>query len=388
MRLTKPIGYLAVLTVVLTSTFNGSVVMAQDISSQTTPGSPTHLMADMQKSPDFGKPVTPTEKLPESELTHILFSHDWLISNDADPDPNAIKITFPKSWTQETPLVKDTPIELIVPTRLLNSSNTSINSNEMTVTFPTRYFKGLPIVPNTSNTKNSASATGGVYAVDNIEYQEALGYDASNGDNITGAWGDVTPYYYSNSGESFWVYHEIEFHTNHDPRPGFDDPYYDTFEIVSVMGSQTTTRVFVAVYRDGQWATAPSFLSINVNFGDCIGYQFMIESWGWACYFQDTSYNWYYNSLTDSTPPSRLIYIAGSAEIDTMGGISNDFMAETYPLTVKGLETNGSSWQTASYISQRFSDTRKWTQYAQYASVSGTLNLSGLSFCEYDSPYV
>ena len=40
--------------------------------------------------------------VPESEMTHILLTKTWLEKNDMNPDPYAVRITFPKSWINET----------------------------------------------------------------------------------------------------------------------------------------------------------------------------------------------------------------------------------------------------------------------------------------------
>jgi hypothetical protein len=89
---------------------------------------------------------TPSEPLPESELTRITFSKEWLLENDVEPDPGTVKITFPASWLEESPPVDagDESIELTVPTDMLNAHNESTNPDEITVSFPVYYFDGLP----------------------------------------------------------------------------------------------------------------------------------------------------------------------------------------------------------------------------------------------------
>jgi hypothetical protein len=92
---------------------------------------------------------TPSEPLPESELTRITFSKNWLLENDVEPDPGTVRITFPASWLEESPPVAadDESVELTVPTNMLNAHNESTNPDEITVSFPVYYFKGLPVPP-------------------------------------------------------------------------------------------------------------------------------------------------------------------------------------------------------------------------------------------------
>jgi len=93
--------------------------------------------------------VIPGEPMPESELTRITFSKNWLLENDVEPDPATVKITFPASWLEESPSVApdDEGVELTVPTDMLNAHNESTNPEEITVSFPVYYFEGLPVPP-------------------------------------------------------------------------------------------------------------------------------------------------------------------------------------------------------------------------------------------------
>jgi len=87
--------------------------------------------------------------VPESGMVHIIFSLNWILNNDAEPDPNTIKITFPESWLTDAPLIlkNDSPVELSVPRRLLDDHNGSKDPGFYTVVFPNYYFKGLPDLP-------------------------------------------------------------------------------------------------------------------------------------------------------------------------------------------------------------------------------------------------
>jgi len=91
--------------------------------------------------------VTPSEPLPESELTRITFSKNWLLENDVEPDPGTAKISFPASWLEEHPLVAadEESVALAVPTNMLNAHNESTNPDKITVSLPNYYFKGLPV---------------------------------------------------------------------------------------------------------------------------------------------------------------------------------------------------------------------------------------------------
>jgi len=91
--------------------------------------------------------LTPSEPLPESELTRIIFSKDWLLENDVEPDPATVKITFPAAWLEESPPLSpnDETVVLTVPTDMMHDFNESANPDEITVVFPNYYFTGLPV---------------------------------------------------------------------------------------------------------------------------------------------------------------------------------------------------------------------------------------------------
>jgi hypothetical protein len=96
-------------------------------------------------SETFFQPPMTSEPMPESELTRITFSKEWLLENDVEPDPGTVEITFPASWLVESPPVSadDECVELTVPTNMLNAHNKSANPEEITVLFPAYYFDGL-----------------------------------------------------------------------------------------------------------------------------------------------------------------------------------------------------------------------------------------------------
>jgi hypothetical protein len=96
-------------------------------------------------SETFFQPPTASEPLPESELTRITFSKEWLLENDIEPDLGTVKITFPAAWIEESPPISagEETVEFVVPTKILNAHNESDNPSEITVSFPVYYFDGL-----------------------------------------------------------------------------------------------------------------------------------------------------------------------------------------------------------------------------------------------------
>jgi hypothetical protein len=88
----------------------------------------------------------PDNKVPDSEMYHIVFSLDWLLANDAEPGPSTVNITFPESWLDDSPEIRsdDSPVYLDIPKKLLNDNNSSNDPDFVTVVFPNRYFEGIP----------------------------------------------------------------------------------------------------------------------------------------------------------------------------------------------------------------------------------------------------
>jgi hypothetical protein len=103
-------------------------------------------------SDDDAAQVIESYTVPESEMTHITFSLEWILKNDVfQDDPSTVKITFPAAWLNNAPPVPEgeTPVELRVPIRLLDDNNESQNPDEITVVFPNAYFIGMPDLPHT-----------------------------------------------------------------------------------------------------------------------------------------------------------------------------------------------------------------------------------------------
>jgi len=94
--------------------------------------------------PDNPNPPSSTP-LPESEMTRIIFSRQWLLENDQDPGERYVKITFPESWLREPPNIPegDEAVELRIPALWLAHNNESDNPDEITASFSVRFFDGL-----------------------------------------------------------------------------------------------------------------------------------------------------------------------------------------------------------------------------------------------------
>ena len=89
---------------------------------------------------------TPTPPIPDSEMTTIVFSLEWLRKNDQWPDSSGFKVTFPTSWLTNAPPVPEgeTPITLWVPTKLLMDNDENPDPNFITAALFDLFFKGLP----------------------------------------------------------------------------------------------------------------------------------------------------------------------------------------------------------------------------------------------------
>ncbi len=85
-------------------------------------------------------------------MARIWFDEEWFMTNDTDPDPDFVHITFPKAWleTGKSESFNGTGIELALPRQLLMDSNESENPDEIEGLFPIGYFSGRPGAPVTS----------------------------------------------------------------------------------------------------------------------------------------------------------------------------------------------------------------------------------------------
>lgn len=103
-------------------------------------------ISDKKRNPKFYEPFTPSEPLPDSELTHLVFPESWLLENDQNPAPNIIEVMLPEPWMSNLPVVseEDVPVELTVPTKMFEhrSHSTYNESGDITISFLKRYFSG------------------------------------------------------------------------------------------------------------------------------------------------------------------------------------------------------------------------------------------------------
>lgn len=374
----KTMGIVLAATIIAITVFGGSV-LAGESEDQEKSGLPTFhpTIAEMKKYPAFYKPFVPSKPIPESQMTHITFAKDWLLKNDIEPDPGTVKITFPASWLQNPPLVTANVgnVELSVPTRLLKDHNESNNPDEITVSFPNYYFKGLPAPPVPSKPLikniNGSTSGGGTRA---IEYVQRMWYDHTAGDDIKGARGRVTPDTHENTeDETFIAYHEIEFG---------GDTYGDWVEIISDMRTDDAdTSVWFALWKSNVWITTFD-CGTNVPVGNTANYEFYTNTSEeyticWLEYPDDT---WYMDWRSDSTPPTDYEDFVGSSELDTIGGISEEFYVLTDSVSIESLKTD--DWQAASYVNQRL-DYDHSSADADYVGIGATLDSSGLFFYEW-----
>ena len=84
--------------------------------------------------------------VPESEMVHVVFSLQWILENDTDPNPRFVYITFPADWLEDSPYVSkgEPTVELNVPRRLMELDDMNDDPEWITVTFPNDFFSGLP----------------------------------------------------------------------------------------------------------------------------------------------------------------------------------------------------------------------------------------------------
>jgi hypothetical protein len=91
--------------------------------------------------------LTPGSRVPESEMTNLVFSYEWLVKNNQwDDNGNSFKVTFPISWlTNPLPVpTGETSVTLRVPTQLLLHHDENPDPDVYTGSFPRSYFLGMP----------------------------------------------------------------------------------------------------------------------------------------------------------------------------------------------------------------------------------------------------
>ncbi len=285
------------------------------------------------------RPTETSPPLPESELTHIPFPKTWLLENDADENPDLVRVTFPASWIDNPPEVSsDEPIVLLrVPKKMLRLDDLNEDPELITIHYPKEWFsyptsEDLNPVP-VSRINDSISQRS---TVSGIEFQKRVWFRNEEGYNVIHATGILDPYYFYNTGETFRTFHEREVYFNRDG---------DLIEFISDFASDGKAWVWVAVFDENEWVTDPNWLSIEVT-GTLqrIEYRLYMDRPGYYdIWLYDTkTQRWYHNSYHDTdNPPTRINWLAGSTEIDTLGGIFKDFEAHTYPITTDWVLVKG-----------------------------------------------
>jgi len=362
---------IAVAFAIMSSMIFSTGVLAEDPELPSPPS-----LADKMKDPNFKAWAPASTPLPESEITRIAFPMDWILKNDADPDPWYVRITFPESWIKNQPVLPadEKTVTLSVPTRLLLHHNQSRKADEFTVSFAIQHFEGLsvperPLGPVVDVTA-IADSPGGTKA---IQYEARRWYEHATGeDDITGALGFVTPYEYDPGYETFFTYHEIEFGGNTSG---------DWVEIIrQVEHVVSRTRVFFC-FVDNNVYNYPQGLTIDVGINDEVYYEFYVDYdpeeqedyiMGWLEYDGD----WYWDLMYESTAPDHYDYFIGSSEIDTKSGIQEDFVVQSR-LYLDQLRVDD-EWEDSSYVE----DALDYLQYDldYYVRVSHYMDVDGLRF--------
>jgi hypothetical protein len=334
-------------------------------------------MAEMMKCPEFYEPFVSSPVVPEVEMTRVRFSKLWIAVNDKEPDPLTVDITFPSIWleSQPTQLPEENTIMLSVPTMLLEHHNSSDNVGEVSVVLPSRYFIDLFVqIPEEASNKVDCAQQ---LEADLDLYEERMWYGHYSGDSITGAAGIVRPYQYTNSGQDFIAYQEIEFY-------GIGGGS-DAVEIISQFGSSVgSTMVWFAVWSNGDWITSFN-CGTTVDVGDEVYYEFYTNEYGTTwCYLLDADNNWYYDSYYDNSPPVDYYSFAGSSEI-YVDEVSHDFYVNTNPISILSLQTTTGwpewqhDWQNAAYVYQRLYHSST-SPSVSYVDLNSIFTVNGLSF--------
>lgn len=339
-------------------------------------GSPPGL-SDKMKDPDFWKPFVPSKPIPESEITRIKFSKDWLLKNDVEPDEGTVTIAFPKSWTISQPKMAtgEETVELVVPTRLLNDHNMSKRDGEMKVTFPYYYFNGLEVAEEDAPDMAEVEPT---ERAERPDYEEREWWEPSGDELITGASGRVRPYQHDNDDfQHFVSYHEIEF-------GDFEDGTEDGVEIISAMWeSPGDTALMFAVYDDGDQVYGFDCRT-DIEVGDYGNYEWYTNYdeqeayWYVVCWIEYPDDTWYMDWHRDDTYTPHYKDVVGSAEVYETSPWHEDFLVRTQYSRVESLLVDG-EWSSRSDIEDLLEYNKReaddWVTVTDYMS-----STSGLRF--------
>jgi len=322
----------------------------------------------------------PCLPVPESEMTRITFSMDWLVQNDTAADPWTVTIVFPEKWTKESPKLAsdEKAIELVVPTRLLRDHNSSKKDGELAVTFPSYYFNGFPLPEEPPSPPSEKPIEGDSKAMD---YVEREWYQASTDDPITGASGRVRPsYYYNPYDQDSCAYQEIEFHT---------DTYFDVGEIIVEFGEdEEDTKVWFEILNNNNPVGGFECEVEDVDIDEWVNYELYFDydpgGWEhyWMCWLEYPEDTWYYDHYTDSSNwPEEFIQFAGSSELKRYGEWTDEFWVECEYLRMQHLQVDG-EWEDSDEVHDRIEyDERDPASHVQV--IDNLYSNSGLRFETY-----
>lgn len=332
------------------------------------------------------KKYVPTPSVPESEMAQVIFSKTWFTQNDKDPQSDMVQLTFPVTWLN-TPDVSDNEaiVMLRVPKKMLELDDTNSDSGMITVSYPETMFEGFSNLNEKDVTLQERQKASGINlqhsgnqsalnlqknqkpaGTKSIDKQVRAWYQRDTGYSVTKVTGHMDPTSYSNSGETFRNYDEREIYLDHSG---------DIIEFITDFTDSGGVYAWVAVYDEGTWSTAWNWLKIDVT-GTLqeIDYRLYITNGVYDVFLQDTSSGlWYQKSYSDTDNPStRVDWLVGSTEVDTVGGISNYFRTETNAIRDDSTYAGG-SW----YSPQTTFDWNSYSSDEQYVYINAWFDGSG-----------
>lgn len=291
--------------------------------------------------------LTPTHPLSELDIVQIILPKAWFLQNDEDVRLEVVKITIPTNWLNKAPVNESEPIVLLrIPKRMLELDNTNVDPGQITVSYPVDMFKFYSnidemkiaemnrekrvLTTNDQLSTTSPSMSGPVILKSDvnraIDRQVRAWHQRNTSYNVVTVTGIIDPTSYSNQGETFRNYNEREIYLN---REG------DVIEFISDFLDNGNAYVWAAIFDEGSWVTSWNWLQVNVT-GTLqpIEYRLYMSDGVYDLWLQDTSTEtWYHNSYNDSdNPATRVDWLTGSTEVDTVGGISEYFRTETNPI--------------------------------------------------------
>jgi len=329
--------------------------------------------------PEEHEPPALSTPVPESEMTRITFSLDWLLKNDTKPDSGIVRIAFPETWLTDGPKLSagEESVVLVVPTRLLLDHNTSKRDGEIVVTFPDYYFNGLPVAEEPVELA-ICERDDDALRFDDMDYEEREFYKAQDEYDITGASGRVRPYDYENYDDQYFTsYHEIEIG---------DLSTGDFAEIIVWMNDfEDDTRVCFAIWDDGDWDytfKCVAYIDIldTANYEVYKAYDEEEHYHYTSCWIEYPDDTWYYGYEPDDTPTSTYVDFIGSGELaedEVHYPWTESFRLRTRYLWIQQLLVDG-EWCDRSDVE----DIIEWNDRdgASHVRVDETLSSLGLRF--------